>query len=302
LNLPKLRKIILATVFYTILVILWGAWVRISHSGDGCGDTWPLCQGQMIPEAQQSKTWVEYTHRLMSGFYGILIFMIFYWCRKVFPSGHRARKTAFWLLIFCIIEALLGAKLVLFGLVGSNDSFYRAFVMGIHQINSLLLTGTSALLFFTSSEQEIKMPLKFPVKAHFKFILFMVIAMTGAWAALSSTLFPSMSFSESFAKEFVLPNTPYLVKLRTLHPALAVIIGTFFSVWLYKRISRTSGFMSGVYLQTCVLWIVAMLFGFLTFLMLSPVWMKIAHLMLAHILWISVLRVFYLRDQTDSRA
>lgn len=299
MNLHRLRKIILLSVFYTIIVILWGAWVRISHSGDGCGDTWPLCQGQMIPEAEQGKTWVEYTHRLMSGFYGILIFMIFWWCRKFFPRDHRARKTAKWLLIFMVVEALLGAKLVLFRLVGTNDSFYRALIMGVHQINSLLLTGTSALLLFTASETRSLPPLQFPFKAHWKYLLFMLVAMTGAWAALSSTLFPSANLQESWAKEFG-PDAHFLLRLRTLHPILAILFGTFIATWLYKKISKSTGFLSGVYLQTSLLWVVAIIFGMLTFLLLSPVWMKITHLALAHLLWISLLRVFYLRDQISS--
>jgi cytochrome c oxidase assembly protein subunit 15 len=296
MNLSRLRKIIFLTVIYTIVVILWGAWVRISHSGDGCGDTWPLCRGQLIPEAERAKTWVEYTHRVMSGLYGILIVAIFFWTRKFFERGHRARKTAKWLLIFMIIEALLGAKLVLFGLVGSNDSFYRAFVIGIHQINSLLLTGTAALLFMTSSETESRPPLHFPGQAYVRYFGHLLIAMTGAWAALSSTLFPSESLSESFAKEFA-PDSPLLMKLRSLHPALAIIIGISICIWLYKQISKANGFLKQVYLQTSALWAFAIVFGIMTFLLSSPVWMKISHLFLAHMLWISLLRLYYVRDQ-----
>ena len=36
-------------VFYNVLVILWGALVRASGSGAGCGNHWPLCNGQVIP-------------------------------------------------------------------------------------------------------------------------------------------------------------------------------------------------------------------------------------------------------------
>jgi len=82
----KYSQILLGLLFYTLLVILWGAWVRISHSGDGCGDTWPLCHGQMIPEAQQGKTWVEYSHRMMSGLFGLLILALFFNVRKHFSK------------------------------------------------------------------------------------------------------------------------------------------------------------------------------------------------------------------------
>lgn len=298
MNQNRLRTLILFTVFYTLLVILWGAWVRISHSGDGCGDTWPLCKGQLIPEAEQGKTWIEYGHRAMSGLYGILIFAVFLWTRKFYERTHRARKTAGWLLVLTIIEALLGAKLVIFGLVGANDSFYRAAIMGVHQINSLLLTGTAALLLMTSSEFDIRPPLRFPFRAYVKYALFMLIALTGAWAALSATLFPSSSLLESFSKEFS-SEAPGLMKLRSLHPIFAILIGTFFCTWFYKKMNLSTGFLRQAYLQTCVLWAFGIIFGIMTFLLLSPIWMKIGHLLIAHTLWISLIRLFYLEDQIN---
>lgn len=298
MNLSRFRTVVFFTVLYTLLVILWGAWVRISHSGDGCGDTWPLCQGQLIPTAEQGKTWIEYAHRLMSGIYGILIFMIFFWSRKFFPRGHRARGYGMWLLIFCIIEALLGAKLVLFGLVGSNDSFYRAIMMGVHQINSLFLSGTAALLLMTSSETHQRPPLVFPFQAKIKYVLFLILAMTGAWAALSATLFPSASLAEGLAADFA-PTGPLITKLRLLHPILALIIGVSMCSWFYKHVATTTGFIKQAYLQTSFLWAFALIFGIMTLLLLSPVWMKISHLLLAHVLWISLVRIFYLRDQIN---
>ena len=132
-------------LLYTVLVILWGAWVRISHSGDGCGDTWPLCNGQLIPEAQRGKTWVEYGHRLMSGIYGLVVIYFWWVSRQVFERGHFARRAAGLTLFFTITEALLGAKLVLFGLVTTNDTPYRALIMALHQLNSFMLTGAAGV-------------------------------------------------------------------------------------------------------------------------------------------------------------
>ena len=145
MSMSRFQKWTRALVIYTLLVILWGAWVRISHSGDGCGDTWPLCQGKIIPDAQQGKTWVELSHRVMSGLYGFLVLGFFFWARKLFPKGHKARFWAGLSLLFTVTEALLGAKLVLFKLVGTNDTPYRALIMGLHLVNSLLLTGSVTL-------------------------------------------------------------------------------------------------------------------------------------------------------------
>ena len=296
MTLQKLRPLLFLTVIYTILVILWGAWVRISHSGDGCGDTWPLCHGQLIPDAQRAKTWVEYAHRLMSGLYGILGVFIFLQSRKVFPEGHRSRKYASWFLFFCILEALLGANIVLFKLVGTNDTFFRALVIGVHQINSLLLTGVASLLFLTSSEDFAKPPLRFSDSALIKFNLFLLLGMAGAWAALSSTLYPAENFAESFRHELA-EGAPLMMRLRSLHPIFAVLYGTFICVWLYKSFSIAEGFLKNAYLQTCALWAFAILVGMLTLLLGSPLVLKLTHLLLAHLIWISLLRIFYLRDQ-----
>ena len=52
---------------YNLVVILWGAYVRATGSGAGCGSHWPLCNGEVIPRAPEVETLVEFTHRLSSG-------------------------------------------------------------------------------------------------------------------------------------------------------------------------------------------------------------------------------------------
>jgi cytochrome c oxidase assembly protein subunit 15 len=54
-------------VGYNILVILWGAVVRATGSGAGCGNHWPLCNGQVVPLSPRVDTVIEFTHRCMTG-------------------------------------------------------------------------------------------------------------------------------------------------------------------------------------------------------------------------------------------
>jgi len=58
---------------YNILVILWGAVVRATGSGAGCGDHWPLCQGVVIPHGEQIATIIEFSHRATSGIDALLV-------------------------------------------------------------------------------------------------------------------------------------------------------------------------------------------------------------------------------------
>lgn len=306
----RLSQLSLGLILYTLLVILWGAWVRISHSGDGCGDTWPLCQGQLIPQEAMNKTWVEYSHRFTSGLYGILVIILFFWIKKQvskanYNTASSARRWSFWVLVFMISEALLGAKLVIFRLVSMNDSVWRLAVMSLHQLNSFLLVGFTVRLFCSAFEEKIRSgrfePKSFLLAERQKelfgipmpFFLILILAMTGAWAALSTTLFPSVSLIDGLMKDFA-SDSHYLLKLRVTHPALGILFGVGMSVLFYKKsqsylVTKNSTFhelcLYKTSLWTSVALAVAVVIGILTILTLSPVPLKVIHLAIAHILW-----------------
>ena len=69
-------------VAYLVAVILFGAWVRISGSGNGCGSHWPACNGALVPPAPAEKTLIEYTHRLMSGLSVLFALTLVVWARR----------------------------------------------------------------------------------------------------------------------------------------------------------------------------------------------------------------------------
>ena len=295
----QFSRILFALLIYTLLVILWGAWVRISHSGDGCGDTWPLCNGKIIPEAEQGKTWVEYSHRMMSGIFGLLIIALYFKVKSLFPKNHPARFWALLSLIFTITEAALGAKLVLFGLVSSNDSPYRAFVMGLHLINSLMLTASIALTWNFSKSSDWKKRInapwnmtKFTVQRAIisSLVAFLMIAITGALAALSNTLFPTASLVDGFAADWD-SNSHFLIRLRGFHPIAGILLGGSLAVmaWLSVQMAKTEEtIFKNRSLFLAVVTSVAIAFGIATLLSLAPIWMKIVHLLLAHTVWIGL--------------
>lgn len=293
------KKFAFGVLFYTLLVILWGAWVRISHSGDGCGDTWPLCHGQLIPEAEQGKTWVEYAHRLMSGIYGFVVIYFWWASRKIYPSNHVARKMALATLIFTITEALLGAKLVLFKLVTTNDTPYRAFVMALHQVNSFMLTGAIALTFAASSlEKDLKAPHSEDRRYQLFPWLIVLIGITGAWASLSNSLFPVENLWEGFLADFS-SESHFLVRLRGLHPLIALIGGGGLALFFWvKAHTAESLLLERRSYQMSLALTTALAFGILTLLLHAPVWMKIVHLALAHTIWVLLLQwVFFVRSE-----
>src|SRR5271167_1479156 len=64
---------------WNVAVIHWGALVRATGSGAGCGNHWPLCNGEVIPTSPRIATMIEFTHRAMTGGATITIFLLLLW-------------------------------------------------------------------------------------------------------------------------------------------------------------------------------------------------------------------------------
>jgi len=133
------RRFAWFVVVYNLAVVLWGAFVRATGSGAGCGSHWPLCNGEVLPRAPSIETVIEFTHRLMSAVDGLLVLALVIWAFRAFGRRHPVRRWSLVGLVFLISEALVGAGLVRFELVADNDSMVRALVMSAHLINTFLL-------------------------------------------------------------------------------------------------------------------------------------------------------------------
>src|SRR6266436_2921474 len=79
---------------FHLAVILWGAYVRASGSGAGCGQHWPLCNGQIVPAAPLSATVIEFSHRLTSGIALVSVLVLGFWAFRAFPRGYGVRGGA----------------------------------------------------------------------------------------------------------------------------------------------------------------------------------------------------------------
>jgi len=61
----------LATAFLTVGLIVFGAVVRVTDSGLGCGNEWPLCDGTIVPPLDNLTAWIEWLHRLFAVLIGL---------------------------------------------------------------------------------------------------------------------------------------------------------------------------------------------------------------------------------------
>ena len=212
---------------YNILVILWGVFLRASRSGDGCGQHWLTCQGEVVPSAPELKTLIEFSHRVTTSLAGILIVALFVWAivrwhKNRSETNGRTLKMSAGSLLFVVVEGLLGAGLVLTGNTAENLTPERPFWMAGHLVNTLILLAFLALAAWFSgggSRLSFKMPTKYVAVVVAGILLILLVGISGSIAALSSMIFPSATLAEGLAKDFS-PTSNVLLRLRLLHPLL----------------------------------------------------------------------------------
>lgn len=278
-----------AVLGFNILVILWGAYVRISYSGDGCGEHWPKCNGEFVPNLSSGKTLIEFSHRATSGIALLLVVALAVWAFRAFPRGSIVRKGAMTALLFIIIEALLGAGLVKFGLVNKNDSVQRAVVMSLHLVNTLILVGAvTATAWWASTGRSLQLRGQNWLTPAMIFMLLgtLILGISGAITALGDTLFPAASLSEGLRQDFS-PTAHLFIRLRIWHPIIALIMASA-SILLAVWVSLTSQITQAVKISRAVIgiFITQIILGFMNLVLLAPGWMQIVHLLVADVLWV----------------
>lgn len=273
---------------YNILVILWGAVVRATGSGAGCGSHWPLCQGEVAPRAPSVETLIELSHRLTSGVALIVVVWLLFWARRAFPQGHFVRKGAWVSLFFILTEALLGAGLVLFEYVAFDQSVARAFWMAGHLVNTFLLL---AALTLTAWGATYRQSWRWRGQGLVGWLLGMgwlaliLLGVSGAITALGDTLAIRGGISPT---ESAL--VAQLVALRIYHPLFAVLVGIVLAAitWLVMNrrpdpaVQRWGRWLIGIFALQLVL-------GAINVALKAPVWMQVLHLLAADLLWLALI-------------
>src|SRR4051794_12239241 len=226
-----------ALLAFNIPVILWGAYVRVSFSGDGCGAHWPFCAGQVIPSHMAAPMAIEFTHRIMTSFDSIGAILLCVWAFRAFPKGHGVRRYAVLSLAFLFIEALLGAGLVLFRYVAHDQSAGRAIYLSAHLTNTMLLLGAFTTTAWLAGTGMSSAPWR-KVSGKFQGALAasVLVSVTGAIAALGDTLFPSASIAAGLQQDFSNASST-LLRLRIFHPVIAVA-GAAMLLWAATTLLR----------------------------------------------------------------
>jgi len=274
-----------AGLFLAISSILAGAIVRATGSGDGCGSTWPTCKGRVVPELSDIPELIEFSHRAVSGILLVVTLIIFLKTRDL-EKNNLKKVISNYLTFFVVLEAVIGAVIVLFEWVGLNSSLPRIVAVPIHLVNTFgLLACFIALYKVVKDDQQ---SIKGIVDNQFLVVLclFLLSGATGSITALADVLFPSESFIQGFVEDFD-ETSELLTRLRILHP----IVATLLSITLFfesNRLKKTYK-LNTKSLKLMVL--VAVTLGVVN--VLSNIWLPLSvfHLAIADFLWITYIYV-----------
>jgi len=287
-----------AVLAYTVGVILFGAVVRITGSGAGCGQHWPTCQGEVVHMPKSLATAIELTHRVTSGLSLLLVVGLAVSAFRRFPGGHPTRRAAVASVVLMLTESLVGAALVLLRLVGENSSPARAAVMSVHLVNTSLLGGAIALTAWTATHAAPRpwratCPLEWSLLGALGAAL--AVSIAGAVTALGDTLYPvetSRTLTARLAADQSATAT-LLERGRVVHPAMAFVGALVLLVvaWKVAEIRPRPEVLRGARL------VILLVFGqvgagVLNVLLSAPGWMQVLHLALATSLWLALV-VFY---------
>lgn len=274
---------------FNVLVIVWGAFVRATGSGAGCGSHWPLCNGEVLPRAPQIETLIEFSHRTTSGIALLLVLALVPLAWRTFGPGHRVRVMALVSLGFILFEALLGAGLVLLEYVAENDSVARAYWVAGHLVNTFLLL---AVLTITAWWGGGAPPLRLRqqpgvliASLSVALIGMLILGASGGITALGDTLVLTAGITPAES-----PLVAALVDLRIFHPVLAFVVGglILLAIFVARRlrpspaIMRLGWVLGGIYGTQLIV-------GAFNVVLKAPVAMQLIHLFLSDMIWISLI-------------
>jgi cytochrome c oxidase assembly protein subunit 15 len=276
-----LSRLAWATVGFNVAVVLFGAVVRATGSGAGCGSDWPVCRGSVVPFSPSTETLIEFTHRATSGVALVLVIVLAMRVMRSFPAPSPVRTAALASGVLIVVEALIGAGLVIFEWVGDDASVGRAVSTVLHLANTFLLLGALTLTALWLSGRPappwrgfLRRP--FAVAAGF----LVVTAALGAIAALGDTLFPPEDLGAALERDL---QGALLERLRWLHPVVALV--TAGVVLRAGAVIEQAAGAVGRWVRALVLAQIAL--GVVNVVLLAPLWMQVVHLLAADLLWIT---------------
>ncbi|HXR09488.1 MAG TPA: COX15/CtaA family protein, partial [Candidatus Acidoferrales bacterium] len=249
---------------------------------------------------------IEFSHRLTSGIAVVSVLVLVVWAFRGFPRGYGVRGGALLALASTGTECAIGAALVLLRLVGSNESLARGLWLGAHLVNMLFLLAALSVTAWHATEvrergfsrpilalslSRNRAPRSAPAAissrrvdaaASCALAGFLFAAVLGGFAALGDTLVVSTSLGASIHADFSVSSNIF-VRLRVLHPIVAGALG----IWLLVLAYKLCAVAKRLSIAVAALVLAQFALGIANIVLLTPIWLQLAHLLAADLLWIA---------------
>ncbi|MFD2208703.1 heme A synthase [Virgibacillus halophilus] len=144
-----LKWLAVVSTICMIFVLIGGALVTKTGSGAGCGKSWPLCEGKLLPSDITPELIIELSHRLVSGIGAMIVAVLSFLAWKRLGHIREVKFLSFMSIFFLVLQALIGAAAVKWG---QSD-----FVMALHFGISLISFAAVFLLMLLIFEVDKKM-------------------------------------------------------------------------------------------------------------------------------------------------
>jgi heme A synthase len=262
-----------------VAVIAFGAFVRATGSGAGCGPSWPTCRPALNAGGETERA-IELTHRGTAGVALVLVVILAVLVWSNTAKGNPARSGAALSVIAIVGEALIGAMIVLAEWVADDASVARTLSVPLHLVNTLFLLAALTLTIFWlagGDRLELRSDRRITRWVLLGGTALVLITATGAVTALADTLFPKGGGSD------LSDGAHFLTQLRVVHPILAVAAA---AIGWYVA-SRSEGGRGLAASTLPVIVGVMLISGVVNVALGVPVWMQLVHLALADALWIA---------------
>ena len=291
MKLSRFAKYAWAVVAINLVVIVWGGFVRATGSGAGCGSHWPLCNGQVIPRAPTTEMLIEFSHRISSGIALLSVVVLLIWAYRAYARGHAVRRGAAVAMALMVVEALIGAGLVLLEYVAYNVSVARAWWMAGHLLNTfLLMAALSLTAWWASGGQPLRLRGQGAGQRTTVWLLggalagLLVLGMSGAVTALGDTLVLGGGISPDES-----PIVAGLVGMRIYHPLIAFVVGALVAAAAWIVHARRPGVAARrIAVFILAVYALQLLLGALNVALKAPVWIQMLHLLLSNLIWVGV--------------
>jgi heme A synthase len=289
-NAPRAFRILTWIVLAaTVVVVISGDIVQATDSGAGCGESWPRCDGALLPGFDDAATGIEFAHRALTFALTFLMLGLIAMARRTFASGHPVRRAAAYAGAFFVLEILIGALLVVFGWVEDDASVGRVVADGLHVVNTFLLVGALTVIAYHSGAERAQARTTGDRTDRLLLAglaILLVLGITGAINSLADTLFPPDTVLDGVRDEFG-PAAPFLVRIRAVHPVVAIAGGA--ALFALSRSVGAAAAGHAAVLGRFIRQIIAVQFalGVLNIALLTPLEIQVVHLLAAELLWIA---------------